>query len=72
MDSIHLKKKRKPLFYLTRPQSSLLRKERMGWMMGRRKGEGRNDWQILSRKVVRRVEKLCEVVFVIFFRRSCS
>ena len=42
------------------------RREARG-VMGRRKGEGRNDWQILSRKVVRRVEKLCEVVFVIFF-----
>ena len=52
---------------LTRPQSSLLRKERSARGDGKEERRRRNDWQILSRKVVRRVEKLCEVVFVIFF-----
>ena len=35
--------------------------------MERWKRKGRDDWNILSRKVARIVEKLREVIFVIFF-----
>ena len=38
-------------------------------MMGREKTREEDDWEILCRKVVLRVEKLCEVVFDRFFAR---
>ena len=38
-------------------------------LMGRRKTEERDDWEIVCRTVVQGVEKLCEVVFCLFFRR---
>ena len=35
--------------------------------MGREKTKEEDDWEILSRKVVPRVEKLCEAVSATFF-----